>query len=178
MPITSGRSLTLFSCACVALLSVANPRTSAQTLGEPEDFTAIAIVNNNLRSGAGTVLIHISRWSTEMERTRLIETLQKKGADQLLDEILRALDLAVVVDAGLRQGSPGSLSEIPARNGGEGVRGEGAGVRTPMPHLVDTSRYQKTTCARQEACATRYRNASRPVIAWPRISVWMSCVPS
>ena len=87
MPITSGRSLTLFSCACVALLSVANPRTSAQTLGEPEDFTAIAIVNNNLRSGAGTVLIHISRWSTEMERTRLIETLQKKGADQLLDEL-------------------------------------------------------------------------------------------
>jgi hypothetical protein len=69
------------------LLSVANPRTSAQTLGEPEDFTAIAIVNNNLRSGAGTVLIHISRWSTEMERTRLIETLQKKGADQLLDEL-------------------------------------------------------------------------------------------
>ena len=87
MPITSRRSLALLGCACVALLSVANPRTSAQTLGEPEDFTAIAIVNNNLRSGAGTVLIHISRWSTDMERTRLIETLQKKGSDQLLDEL-------------------------------------------------------------------------------------------
>ena len=87
MPITSRRSLALLGCACVALLSVVNLRTSAQTLGEPEDFTAIAIVNNNLRSGAGTVLIHISRWSTDMERTRLIETLQKRGSDQLLDEL-------------------------------------------------------------------------------------------
>jgi hypothetical protein len=87
MPITSRHSLALLGCACMALLSVSNPRTNAQTLGEPEDFTAIAIVNNNLTSGAGTVLIHISRWSSEMERTRLIETLQKKGPDQLLDEL-------------------------------------------------------------------------------------------
>jgi len=87
MPVTSRLSLTLFGCVFVGLLSVANPRTSAQTLGEPEDFTAVAIVNNNLGSGAGTVLIHISRWSTDMERTRLIETLQKKGPDQLLDEL-------------------------------------------------------------------------------------------
>ena len=87
MPVTSRLSLTLLGCVFVALLSVANPRTSAQTLGEPEDFTAVAIVNNNLGSGAGTVLIHISRWSTDMERTRLIETLQKKGPDQLLDEL-------------------------------------------------------------------------------------------
>jgi hypothetical protein len=87
MPVISRLSLTLLGCVFVALLSVANPRTSAQTLGEPEDFTAVAIVNNNLGSGAGTVLIHISRWSTDMERTRLIETLQKKGAEQLLDEL-------------------------------------------------------------------------------------------
>ena len=87
MPITSRGLLALFGCACLALLSVANPRTSAQTLGEPEDFTAVAIVNNNLASGAGTVLIHISRWSTEIERTQLIDTLQKKGPDQLLDEL-------------------------------------------------------------------------------------------
>ena len=87
MPITSSRVLALLGCLCIALLSAMNPRTSAQTLGEPEDFTAVAIVNNNLGSGAGTVLIHISRWSTEMERARLIETLQKKGPDQLLDEL-------------------------------------------------------------------------------------------
>lgn len=87
MPIKSRLLIALLGCACMALLSVANVHTNAQTLGEPEDFTAVAIVNNNLASGAGTVLIHISRWSTEMERTSLIETLQKKGPDQLLDEL-------------------------------------------------------------------------------------------
>jgi hypothetical protein len=86
MPVTSRLSLTLLGGVFIALLS-ANPRISAQTLGEPEDFTAVAIVNNNLGSGAGTVLIHISRWSTDMERTRLIQTLQEKGSDQLLDEL-------------------------------------------------------------------------------------------
>lgn len=87
MPLKSHLSLALLGCVCFALLSAPHQRTSAQTLGEPEDFTAVAIVNNNLASGAGTVLIHISRWSTEMERTRLIDTLQKKGSDQLLDEL-------------------------------------------------------------------------------------------
>ena len=87
MPITSRSLLALLGSACLALLSVASPRTSAQTLGEPEDFTAVAIVNNDLASGAGMVLIHISRWSTEIERSGLLETLQSKGADQLLDEL-------------------------------------------------------------------------------------------
>ena len=77
----------LFGCVCATLLAVAYPRLSAQTLGEPEDFTAIAIVNNEIGSGAGTVLIHISRWSTEKERTQLIETLQKQGSEELLDEL-------------------------------------------------------------------------------------------
>lgn len=87
MPIKSRLSLAMLGCACFALLSAASPRPSAQTLGEPEDFTAVAIVNNDLASGAGMVLIHISRWSTPMERARLIDTLQKKGPDQLLDEL-------------------------------------------------------------------------------------------
>jgi len=81
------RPLVWLGCACSALLGLLNPLTSAQTLGEPEDFTAVAIVNNNLASGAGTVLIHISRWSTESERSRLIQTLQAKGSEQLLDEL-------------------------------------------------------------------------------------------
>jgi hypothetical protein len=85
MPITPRRLLPLPACVCAALLTVVSPR--AQTLGEPEDFTAIAIVNNNLASGAGTVLIRVTRWSTEMERMRLIETLKKEGPDTLLDEL-------------------------------------------------------------------------------------------
>ena len=87
MPITSRRVLVLLVCICAALLSTVSPRATAQTLGEPEEFTAVAIVNNNLASGAGRVLIRVTRWSTEMERTRLIETLLKKGPDQLLDEL-------------------------------------------------------------------------------------------
>jgi hypothetical protein len=81
------KSCALLGGVCAALLAVANPRTSAQTLGEPQDFTAIAMVNNEIASGAGTVLFHISRWSTEKERAHLIETLQKQGADELLDEL-------------------------------------------------------------------------------------------
>jgi hypothetical protein len=77
----------LLGCICVALLVGANSRSSAQTRGEPEDFTATAIVNNEIATGAGTVLIHIARWSTETERTHLIATLQKQGADKLLDEL-------------------------------------------------------------------------------------------
>ena len=50
-------------------------------------FTAVAIVNNNLGSGAGTVLMRVSRWSTEAERDRLITTLKGKGPDKLLDEL-------------------------------------------------------------------------------------------
>jgi hypothetical protein len=60
---------------------------AAQTHGEKEQFTAIAIANNNIVTGAGTVLIDITRWSTEAERSRLVNTLMKKGADALLDEL-------------------------------------------------------------------------------------------
>ena len=82
----SGKLFALLGWICVALGAV-NPRSSAQTLGEPEDFTATAIVNNEIATGAGTVLIHVARWSTEKERAHLIETLQKQGADKLLDEL-------------------------------------------------------------------------------------------
>jgi hypothetical protein len=58
-----------------------------QTLGEKEEFTAFAIVNNNLGSGAGTVLIRIDRWSAESERTRLANALLQKGPTALLDEL-------------------------------------------------------------------------------------------
>jgi hypothetical protein len=65
------RSLAVFAvvgCVFIAMLSATFRHTRAQTLGQPEGFTAIAIVNNNLASGAGTVLINISWWSTAMER--------------------------------------------------------------------------------------------------------------
>jgi hypothetical protein len=56
-----------------------------QTSGVKEDFTAVAIVNNNVASGAGTVLFNVTRWSTEEERRRLVDTLVAKGPAALLD---------------------------------------------------------------------------------------------
>ena len=70
----------------VASLLVA-PVLMGQTAGEKEEFTAIAIVNNNLRSGAGTVLMEVNRWSTQQERERLVNTLRDKGPEALLSAL-------------------------------------------------------------------------------------------
>lgn len=72
----------------VALVSVIATSTAslAQTSGQKESFTAVAVVNNNLASGLGTVLIDISRWSTEAEQKALAAAL-KKGPETLLDAL-------------------------------------------------------------------------------------------
>jgi hypothetical protein len=59
---------------------------SAQTMGQPEEFTAVAIQNNNLGGGADRVIIRVTRWSSEKERAQLAAALQK-GPDQLLDDL-------------------------------------------------------------------------------------------
>lgn len=56
----------------------------AQTTGQPEEFSAVAIQNDNLGSGAARVIIRVTRWSTEKERAQIAAALQK-GPDQLLD---------------------------------------------------------------------------------------------
>jgi hypothetical protein len=85
MSIRRALILCVFAGAAVAALS--GVLSHAQTLGEPEEFTAIAIKNNNLGSGAGTVLIKVTRWSTEAERTRQLQAQKTKGQDKLLDEL-------------------------------------------------------------------------------------------
>ncbi len=60
---------------------------AAQTLGEKERFTAIAMVNNLRASGTGIVQIDVNRWSTAEERSTLLTALKKDGADKLLDEL-------------------------------------------------------------------------------------------
>ena len=59
----------------------------SQTLGQKERFTAVAIVNNNLGSGAGVVQIDITRWSAQSERTELLreEERRRKAAGALQD---------------------------------------------------------------------------------------------
>jgi hypothetical protein len=60
---------------------------AAQTLGEKERFTAIAMVNNTRVAGADIVQIDINRWSTAAERATLLDTLKKQGAGKLLDAL-------------------------------------------------------------------------------------------
>ena len=59
----------------------------AQTAGEKESFTAVAIVNNNLGAGAGRVIMRVERWSTEAQRGQLTRVLMKDGPNELLDQL-------------------------------------------------------------------------------------------
>ncbi|HEY1303546.1 MAG TPA: hypothetical protein VGF24_08365 [Vicinamibacterales bacterium] len=78
----------LWLCVCtLGALVVLDRSFIAQTLGEPENFNATAIVNNNLGAGAGRVLIRITRWSTPDETMHLVAALKTKGEDKLLDEL-------------------------------------------------------------------------------------------
>ena len=69
----------------VAALVLTTSSLPAQTMGEREEFTANAIVNNNLGAGAGRVIMRVTRWSTEAERGLLTRTLLKTGPADLLD---------------------------------------------------------------------------------------------
>jgi hypothetical protein len=70
-----------------AALLFVSPGLTAQTHGEKERFTAVAIVNNLYQTGAGTVVLSVDRWSTDAERDRLVATLQEKGPRALLDAL-------------------------------------------------------------------------------------------
>ena len=59
---------------------------AGQSNAQPEEFTAVAIVNNNLGAGAGRVIVRVERWSSNAERDRLTEAL-KKGPDSLLEAL-------------------------------------------------------------------------------------------
>ena len=77
----------LWSMLTGAALVIAVVVPSAQTLGEKERFTAIAVVNNERASGSGIVQIDITRWSTAAERASLLGVLKKDGAEKLLDAL-------------------------------------------------------------------------------------------
>lgn len=66
--------------AAVLLLTLA---AYAQTMGQPERFTAMAV---NMDTGRNqTVEIVVNRWSTDKDRDKLLSTLMDKGAEKLLD---------------------------------------------------------------------------------------------
>lgn len=75
----------LWSILIGAALLVASARPTAQTLGEKERFTAIAVVNNERAAGSGIVQIDINRWSSAAEQAALLKVLKERGAEKLLD---------------------------------------------------------------------------------------------
>lgn len=70
-------------------LALAAGIAASQTTGQPEEFNAVAIMSNNLGTAADRVIMRVERWSTEAERERVSEALNK-GNDATL-ELLREL---------------------------------------------------------------------------------------
>lgn len=79
--------LTTLPLAGLALAAVMTLQAvgTAQTLGQPEHFTANYVDLNTGRTGP--VQMDVRRWSTPSERTLLVQTLFKKGSDELLDTL-------------------------------------------------------------------------------------------
>jgi hypothetical protein len=77
------------SAAVVGLLIALAPAATSQSNQPAERFTAFAVSTGGVHSsgGASTVQITIDRWSTDAERQRLIDTLQSKGPNALLDAL-------------------------------------------------------------------------------------------
>jgi len=81
--------------AAVAFLCVA---ASARAQGNfpPEDFNAIAMLNDATASGAGRVEIRVTRWSSNAERDRLVKALLDKGADDLLENLKKTKAVGII----------------------------------------------------------------------------------
>jgi hypothetical protein len=73
----------------IAFALLATSWVAAQSNAPKEDFRAIAIANDNLGAGAGVVQMQITRWSSEAESERLVNTLLEKGPEKLLEELRR-----------------------------------------------------------------------------------------
>ena len=59
--------------------------THAQTMGAPERYVASAVDMN--RGAAGTIEIAIDRWSTDVQRDKLMSVMLNKGPEKLLDAL-------------------------------------------------------------------------------------------
>jgi hypothetical protein len=77
------------ACAVLAVAAaLSGLPASGQSNSEREEFQAFAINMSNIGTGASSLVdITIDRWSTDAERTMLIEAFQTKGQDGLLDAL-------------------------------------------------------------------------------------------
>jgi hypothetical protein len=83
------KTITFGISLCVAAV-LAGSGAAAQTNGEREEFSAAAIRSDNLGSGADRVIMRVTRWSTEAERSKLVPLLLKNDNAALLN-VLREL---------------------------------------------------------------------------------------
>ena len=84
MNVKIGRGVTA-AIALAAAVWIAGWVAHAQTMGQPERFTAMAV--NMDRGRSATVEIVVNRWSSDAERTGLVETALDKGTDKLLSTL-------------------------------------------------------------------------------------------
>ena len=77
-------------CLALAVVLGASAASPGQTHGDKLSFTAVAVANNNLAAGAGTVLIDVTRWSTPEDARELADTLRQKGPQALLSKLQEA----------------------------------------------------------------------------------------
>lgn len=80
----------------LAAMLIASGLAFTQTLGTPEEFTAVAIANDEFGAGAGRVIIRVTRWSSDAERDRLVSVLRDKGSDALLDALQGARSVGTI----------------------------------------------------------------------------------
>ena len=66
---------------------------AAQTMGEPEEFTAFAINMGALTGGSGAtaqLIFTVNRWNSPTDRDELLTVLKDKGQDGLLSALRKA----------------------------------------------------------------------------------------
>jgi hypothetical protein len=83
------RALQFFlAVAAVSLLLPSSRAVDAQTMGEPEEFSAFAVNMGALTSGStgttGQLIMTVNRWTPPAERDELLTVVKEKGADALL----------------------------------------------------------------------------------------------
>ena len=79
----TSRRVAIAAAVCVGGIVAAVAAGYAQTMGQPERFTALAVNMN--RGGSGTVEIVVNRWSSQGDRNKLVSTALEKGPQKLLD---------------------------------------------------------------------------------------------
>ena len=105
----------------LAALVFLDSSPSAQTSGQREEFTAIGIANDDLGSGAGTIIIQVNRWSTEAEQKQLINSLRVNAPEKVIDDLRRMRSVGSVRTPGTLAYDLHYSQEIPGEDGGRQI---------------------------------------------------------